>query len=271
MTAPTVVDLFRRQARSRPGHPAVVHPAGTLTYADLDHASDLLARALADRGLAPVSPIPVLFDRSPALYIALLGVLKAGAAYFPLHPADPPRRLRRLLRLVSARCLLTDTRPVPWLPDPDLPVLRLGPLPSSSPGRPRQHVRPAPSDLAYVMPTSGSSGGPKGVMVEHRSVGNLVQWAGRRFQIRPGDRVAQCHAPTFDASVQEIFGALARLKSERGLAIVLVEQNARAAFRVADEVVVMDRGQVAATGTPQVLARDDRVQSAYLGGGYAAT
>jgi branched-chain amino acid transport system ATP-binding protein len=71
--------------------------------------------------------------------------------------------------------------------------------------------------------------------------------------------------------VGEIFGALARLKSERGLAIVLVEQNARAAFRVADEVVVMDRGQVAATGTPQVLARDDRVQSAYLGGGYAAT
>ena len=71
--------------------------------------------------------------------------------------------------------------------------------------------------------------------------------------------------------VGEIFGALARLKSERGLAIVLVEQNARAAFRVADEVVVMDRGQVVTTGTPQVLATDDRVQSAYLGGGYAAT
>ncbi|MFS8479642.1 MAG: ABC transporter ATP-binding protein [Micromonosporaceae bacterium] len=71
--------------------------------------------------------------------------------------------------------------------------------------------------------------------------------------------------------VSEIFGALAQLKSEHGLAIVLVEQNARAAFRVADAVVVMDRGRVVATGTPQTLATDDRVQSAYLGGGYAAT
>ena len=68
--------------------------------------------------------------------------------------------------------------------------------------------------------------------------------------------------------VSEIFGALAQLKSEHGLAIVLVEQNARAAFRVADAVVVMDRGRVVATGTPQTLATDDRVQSAYLGGGY---
>jgi branched-chain amino acid transport system ATP-binding protein len=71
--------------------------------------------------------------------------------------------------------------------------------------------------------------------------------------------------------IGEIFAALARLKDEHRLAIVLVEQNARAAFRVADEVIVMDRGRVVATGTPQELAQDDRVRGAYLGGGYAET
>ncbi|WP_446210057.1 ABC transporter ATP-binding protein [Micromonospora sp. IBSANI012] len=69
--------------------------------------------------------------------------------------------------------------------------------------------------------------------------------------------------------VGEIFAALARLKTEHELAIVLVEQNARAAFRVADEVVVMDRGRVVATGSPAALADDDRVRSAYLGGNYS--
>ncbi|HEX5598392.1 MAG TPA: ABC transporter ATP-binding protein [Micromonosporaceae bacterium] len=71
--------------------------------------------------------------------------------------------------------------------------------------------------------------------------------------------------------VGEIFTALAQLKAEHQLAIVLVEQNARAAFRVADHVVVMDRGHVVTTGSPEVLADDDRVQSAYLGGGYSPT
>lgn len=69
--------------------------------------------------------------------------------------------------------------------------------------------------------------------------------------------------------VAEIFAALARLKADHRLAIVLVEQNARAAFRVADEVVVLDRGRVVTTGSPEQLLRDDRVQSAYLGGGYS--
>jgi branched-chain amino acid transport system ATP-binding protein len=70
--------------------------------------------------------------------------------------------------------------------------------------------------------------------------------------------------------VGEIFAALGRLKAEQGLAILLVEQNARAAFRVADRVAVMDRGRVVTTGTPEDLARDDRVQHAYLGGGYSS-
>jgi branched-chain amino acid transport system ATP-binding protein len=69
--------------------------------------------------------------------------------------------------------------------------------------------------------------------------------------------------------VTEIFAALGRLRDERGLAILLVEQNARAAFRVADRVAVMDRGRVVTTGTPDELAGDDRVQRAYLGGGYS--
>lgn len=71
--------------------------------------------------------------------------------------------------------------------------------------------------------------------------------------------------------IGEIFAALARLKAEHRLAIVLVEQNARAAFRVADEVVVMDRGRIVATGSPDALAHDDRVHSAYLGGGYSTS
>ena len=71
--------------------------------------------------------------------------------------------------------------------------------------------------------------------------------------------------------VAEIFTALGRLRDEQGQAILLVEQNARAAFRVADRVAVMDRGRVVTTGTPADLAGDDRVQSAYLGGGYQST
>lgn len=207
-TAETVVELFRQRASELGRHAAVVHNSRTVSYQELNAESDALAGALSRRGAGHGTFVGVYLDRVPALSTALLGILKSGAAYVPFRVGDPADRIRRLLAQVGAARVVTDrtrARDLSGLPVPVTVVedaVREG-VPSRCPGGPEG------SDLAYVMHTSGSTGEPKGVMIEHRGVLNLARWAGDAFCLSPSSRVMQGYPPAFDASVQEIFSALA--------------------------------------------------------------
>ncbi|MFC3536783.1 amino acid adenylation domain-containing protein [Couchioplanes azureus] len=161
-----------------------------LTYADLDARATAVARALRERGVRPDDRVAVLVERGPELVVALVGVLKAGAAYVPVDPGHPPDRIEFLLADSGATTVLTAQ-------DPDLhrdagPVAPLAEAAS-------------PGNLAYVIYTSGSTGRPKGVMIEHHSVVNRLAWMQRRYPIGAGDVVLQKTPSSFDVSVWELF------------------------------------------------------------------
>src|SRR5262249_62247086 len=138
--------------------------------------------------------IGVCAERAPELIAAILGVLKAGAAYVPLDPDSPPARRAAIVAETGAAVVLTQEA-----------IRNAGERPLVAP---RELTRPAAHELAYVIPTSGSTGRPKGVMVEHAAVCNTVLWRLRDLPLRPGDRVLLNLPVFFDASVTAIFPTL---------------------------------------------------------------
>ncbi|MFD1120546.1 non-ribosomal peptide synthetase, partial [Sphaerisporangium aureirubrum] len=204
----TVPGLFAAQAARTPGAPAVLHDAGRLTYHRLDVLSDRLAHRLLRAGIRPDTPVPLLMRRCPELVVAILGVLKAGAAYLPLHTEQPVAQLRAVLATVTAPVLLTG----PGYRSHELiteqaaagrdVIVVTGDDPDGEPG-PAGLPEVDPRQLAYVMYTSGSTGTPKGIAVTHQDVADLA--LDPCWNVAPGDRVL-FHAPhAFDASVYEIF------------------------------------------------------------------
>jgi amino acid adenylation domain len=191
--------LFRAQAARTPDAVAVRSDAAVLTYAELDAHADRLARQLTDAGVHPHAPVAVLMERSAELVVALLAVLRAGAHYVPLDPAQPEWRLAWTVRDAGAAVLLADgPSPPPWLPA-GLRVLAVG---AGGPTD-RFEVSVDPDAAAYVMYTSGSTGTPKGVVTTHRNVADLA--ACRQFRAGAHERVL-FHSPhTFDASTYEIW------------------------------------------------------------------
>ncbi|HLO67653.1 MAG TPA: non-ribosomal peptide synthetase, partial [Holophaga sp.] len=202
-----LTDLFEAAAALHGERPALEGEGLRLTYRDLDAASSRLARLLAERGAGPGVHVGILLPRSPAMIIAVLAVLKAGAAYVPLDPEYPPGRVEAILGDAGARLLVSDLGLSsriglgPWdlvLPDregPALDALPCQPVPQ----------RAGPGDPCYAIFTSGSTGRPKGVSVSHRAACNLVRAEGWIFGVEPEDRVYQGFSLAFDASVEEIW------------------------------------------------------------------
>ena len=207
--ADTVHGLFERQVAATPEAVAVVQGTTALTYAELDAAAHRLALRLRESGACRGRHVGVLLDRSCELVVALLAVLKSGAAYVGLEPAYPTRRLGVVLDDAGAALVVTRAEFTGRLPADACPVVLVdepaGPGPGSG-GLPPTAARPG--DLAYIMYTSGSTGRPKGVMVEHRSVSAFLAGIGSRVGFGPGTRTLQFAGITFDATVGEIFGPL---------------------------------------------------------------
>ncbi|GIG56508.1 hypothetical protein Lfu02_08800 [Longispora fulva] len=219
----TVAELFAAQAARTPDAPAVVSGTQRASYAALDTRAGRLAAELVDRGVRPGEVVAVAVPRSVDLVVALLAVLKAGAAYLPVDAGYPVERVRFMLADSGARMVLTsaDTR----LPQVDgvTPVLvgagdrpdGSGPAlgsPAHDPGS--RGFRPG--DAAYLIYTSGSTGRPKGVVVSHGAIGNQLAWSADRFPLGVGDAVLQLASPSFDTSVWELFWPLTS-----GAAVVL--------------------------------------------------
>jgi amino acid adenylation domain-containing protein len=200
-------DLFAARASRRPDAIALTSGARQLTYGQLDLAVRSLAGQLVAAGVGPECRVGIATGRCLEMVVAVLGVLRAGAAYVPLDATIPRSRLH--LTVQDARVRLALTSPAaPWpaaaLPCSTLPVIADGPAPEADVPMPTVH----PDNLAYVMYTSGSSGRPKGVLIAQRSLVNLATQIASAYSIDEESRVLAFCSLGFDASCIELFGAL---------------------------------------------------------------
>lgn len=188
----TIHSLFEEQVRLRPDAVALLFEERRISYSELDQQANALAESLGRKGVRRGDFVGVCLERSPRLIAALLGVLKAGAAYVPLDPDYPVERLEYMQRDAGVKAVLTDADEF-WARPPGSPI--------APPGA------GAATDNAYVIYTSGSTGQPKGVVVPHRGVVRLVKET--NYANFGHDEVFLQFAPaTFDASTFEIWGAL---------------------------------------------------------------
>ncbi|HEL3169898.1 TPA: enterobactin synthase subunit F [Stenotrophomonas maltophilia] len=197
----TLVELLQQGMDRDPHAPALVFGDTTLDYATLEARSFALAAQLRAMAVGPGSVVAVALPRSLELVIALVAVLRAGAAYLPLDLAHPDERLARILASAQPACVLAAAEVSARMDG--VPVLALDQWTALSFAAP--WADPAPSDAAYVIYTSGSTGEPKGVVIEHRAIVNRLLWMREHYGIRSDDRVLQKTPATFDVSVWEFF------------------------------------------------------------------
>jgi non-ribosomal peptide synthetase-like protein len=204
-------ELFEAQADARPSAIAVECGAARTTYAELDRWADQIAHYLRSRGVVRGDAVAMRLPRSADVYAALLGIMKAGAAYVPVDPEFPPERAEYIIQNSKARALITTSALACGAKDAATVLLdvqrgEISRLPAKR--LTREETGSACSDLCYIIYTSGSTGHPKGVMIEHRSACHLVRAEQRIYGMRPEDRVYQGFSIAFDGSVEEVWMAL---------------------------------------------------------------
>ncbi|MER7172958.1 amino acid adenylation domain-containing protein [Streptomyces mesophilus] len=204
----TVHALVEATAARTPDATAVVAGDTTLTYAELNTRASALARTLAGQGVGTESLVAVSLPRSADLVIALLAVLKAGAAYLPVDPKYPSHRLEAILDEARPHLVLTDAATAEVLPRHAAPDFHLDAQDLTG-GEGEHHLPVHAQQLAYVMYTSGSTGKPKGVAITHATVVNGVLRLAERVGMAPGRRMLAGTSVNFDVSVFEIFTTLA--------------------------------------------------------------
>ncbi|RZK55715.1 MAG: amino acid adenylation domain-containing protein, partial [Hymenobacter sp.] len=200
--------LFEETARAYPNNLALSWLGTTCTYRELNQLADQLAARLQHQGVQPGDFVGLFLAKSVELYVGMLAVLKAGAAYVPLDLSFPPDRVTFILADCGARALLVNSN----LPEglaawPGLVVNLALPAPTVP-----SFLEPAavgPDSIAYVIYTSGTTGLPKGVLIPHRSICHLVRAEQLLFQPTPQDRVVQGFSVAFDASLEELWLAWA--------------------------------------------------------------
>ncbi|MER5374834.1 amino acid adenylation domain-containing protein [Streptomyces sp. NPDC002553] len=223
----TLTELIERQVRRTPDATALRFDGEGLDYRRLDEAAERLAARLRALGARPGSFVGLLMDRSLMLPVALLAVLKSGAAYVPLDPEHPEARTRALLAEAGIRLVVADGCRAAALREagtdgsdgglgvPGLAVVVAeewwtGASAESAPEatEPASVDAAGPDDPAYMIFTSGSTGTPKGVVVSHRAIANRLLWMQDAYGLTPGERVLQKTPYTFDVSVWELFWPL---------------------------------------------------------------
>ncbi|MCU0284949.1 MAG: amino acid adenylation domain-containing protein, partial [Acidobacteria bacterium] len=219
----TIHQLFAEQVSKTPDHIAVIGEtvrsvrSVQLTYLQLNEQSDRVAGVLIDRGVQPDAIVGIMVERSIEMIIGILGILKSGGAYLPIDPGYPQERIDYMLKDSAASILLTNDEKKKDNCQCSIANNQLS----------------MENKLAYVIYTSGTTGKPKGVLVEHRNVVNTVTWFIMEHKIGIHTRMLQISDYTFDASVNQIFGALLS-----GAGLFIIQEELRTDFaRLRDYII----------------------------------
>ncbi|MBI3898661.1 MAG: amino acid adenylation domain-containing protein [Gammaproteobacteria bacterium] len=201
---------FVARARAAPQTPAIFSPTRTMTYGELLGESVAVADWLMRHGLRADRPVAVLMRKGWEQLVAVYGVLLAGGAYLPIDADLPARRQQELLRLGGIAQLLTQPGVVPVAIAAGCDVLEIdGSRRGEFDTAHRRSLEGALDGLAYVIFTSGTTGVPKGVMIEHRAAMNTIEQVNRLLGVSAQDRVLSVSSLSFDLSVYDSFGPLA--------------------------------------------------------------
>jgi amino acid adenylation domain-containing protein len=202
--------LFEKQVAATPDATAVISETGSLTYSELNKRANRLAHHLRSLDVGPEELVGVCLERSVDLIAALLGVIKAGAAYVPIDPAYPRTRLKFMLEDAQIRVLITEESLLHF--SQDLPVIRVSVDGDRRVIAQMSDENPVnvtlPDNHAYIIYTSGSTGRPKGIEITHRSVATLLAWARDFYTPEEMEGVLVSTSICFDISVFEIFAPL---------------------------------------------------------------
>ncbi|WP_157644764.1 non-ribosomal peptide synthetase, partial [Burkholderia ubonensis] len=215
---PTVVGMFEAQVARTPDAPALVTDSSLTTYADLNARANGLAHQLVNHyGVGPESLVGIMLDRSEAMIVAILGVLKAGAAFVPLDTAYPAERINHILGDTGLSLLLTQSSQLAqWYEYAGVTLLLDQELPGWTPLPDNPPRRAAPEHLAYVIYTSGSTGKPKGCLLEHRNLAHYISWAvGYYFPEGETGSFGLYSSLCFDFTLTNVFCPLVRGKTLR--------------------------------------------------------
>ncbi|HZU46214.1 MAG TPA: amino acid adenylation domain-containing protein, partial [Mycobacterium sp.] len=261
--AVSVPALFAEQVASTPDAVALVCGERSRTYRELDEAANRLAHLLAAHGAGPGCVVALLFSRSAEAIVAMLAVLKTGAAYLPIDPAAPAERISFLLADAAPMTAITTADLSGRLEGHDLPVIDVNdPAVESQPST--ALPSPAPDDIAYLIYTSGTTGMPKGVAITHHNLTHLAE--SLPAHLPAAHAWTQCHSYAFDFSVWEIWGALLH-----GGRLVVVPESVASSPEDFHELLVAQRVGVL-TQTPSavgMLSPEGLESTALLLGGEA--
>ena len=216
----------------------------SMTYRELEEAANRLAHLLAAHGVGPGECVALLFSRSAEAIVAMLAVLKTGAAYLPIDPALPTARIEFMLADAAPIAAITTTGLADRLDGCDLLVIDVADIEDPAVDSQPSTALPAagPDDIAYLIYTSGTTGVPKGVAITHHNVTQLFDSLDAGLELARGQVWSQWHSLAFDVSVWEIWGALLH----GGRLVVVPEAVARSpedfhALLVAEHVSVLNQ------------------------------
>ncbi|RXK31010.1 plipastatin synthetase [Bacillus velezensis] len=238
----TVHELFITQARKTPDAAALISGETLITYKELDEWSNKIARALQKRQIGPDAAVGIVIPRSPEQVAAVFGVWKAGGAYVPIDPEYPEERKQYIISDSGTALLLTVHGAIDQVPDHFKgEVLALEDIQEQD-ASPVQSLS-APEDLAYFIYTSGTTGRPKGVMVEHRSVSQTLQWRSGFYDLNEKDTILQLFSFSFDGFVTSMFtplisGAKAAVLAEDEARDILAIKHYLASYRITHMIIV---------------------------------
>lgn len=197
--------LFEHTAFKYPDHIALENKQVKKTYRTLDQRANQLANQLIKQGVKPGDFVGILMKRRPEVFISMLAIMKAGAAYVPLDSGYPEDRVNFILQDCNARLVITGTPSQNKTFSASCPELNIDEVPFREESVNAPVININPDYAAYCIYTSGTTGRPKGVIITHASASNLVKAEGLAFGLTPNDMVLQGFSVAFDASVEEVW------------------------------------------------------------------